>query len=110
MFCVKQLMHGKRCSYRLTYLFLTLNLMFLITTTLLSAHICSSSHQLTSFLASMSAPAFTNVLSTSLCPFSAAKCSGVNCRYKIELLKAMDVTYVHIQSSIKLHTYVHTHI
>ena len=56
----------------------------------------------------MSPPAFSNILITSLCPFSAARCSGLNCRYKIELLKAIDVTYVHIQSSIKLHSYVYT--
>ena len=58
----------------------------------------------------MSAPAFSNVLITALCPFSAEKCSGVNCCYKIELLKAIDVTYLHIQSSIiKLHSYVYTY-
>ena len=38
-------------------------------------------HQLTSFLASMFAPALISVLTTSLCPFSAATISGVYCLY-----------------------------
>ena len=49
----------------------------------------------------MSAPAFSKVLTTSLCPLAAARISGVACRYKINhcVLKAMDITYAHILSS-----------
>ena len=35
----------------------------------------------------MSAPAFIKVLTTSLCPLSAARISGVFCCYKIKLLR-----------------------
>jgi len=47
-------------------------------------HIHRSSYQLTSFLASVSAPAFKSILTTSLCPLKAAIASGVPCCYKME--------------------------
>ena len=42
----------------------------------------SGNHQLTSVLASKSAPASVSILTTSLCPLLAAQCSGVHCFYK----------------------------
>ena len=56
----------------------------------------ASSHQLTSSRASIFAPAFSNVLTTSLCPLSTASCSGVACCYSIKycvLVQPMHTLY-----------------
>ena len=43
-----------------------------------------SSYQLTSSLASVSAPAFKSILTNSMCPSQATIASGVRCCYKME--------------------------
>ena len=55
----------------------------LITTILCTYIVASkySSHELTWFLASMSAPASSSIATTSLCPLTAEQCNGVHCCY-----------------------------